>query len=165
MRLRKYEPDDAKNIISWLDNERDFRLWSADRYNSYPITENEINENYKKCSEMGFFQPMTLIDDNEIPIGHLILRSVDSDDNIIRFGFIIVDNKVRGKGYGKILIRSAIEYVRNELNVRKISLGVFKENVNAYKCYLASGFREVDIEKDAYVFDGEKWDCIEMILE
>ena len=37
MKFRSYKEDDASIILSWISNEREFRLWSADRYENYPI--------------------------------------------------------------------------------------------------------------------------------
>ena len=36
MNLRDYKESDAIEILSWIDSEREFRLWSADRYEKYP---------------------------------------------------------------------------------------------------------------------------------
>ena len=164
MYLRKYIETDAEKILSWISDERAFRLWSADRYGEYPITPDEINQNYRECCKNGGFCPVTLIDDNETIIGHLILRNPTEDKSIIRLGFIIVDNKVRGKGYGKKLLELAIRYAREELKAQEINLGVFKENEGAYKCYTSVGFKEVGVEHNAYIFNDETWDCVEMIL-
>ncbi len=163
MELRKYKNSDAKTILTWIGTERELRLWSADRYNNYPISEVDINNNYKECSKDGFY-PLTMIDDNHI-IGHLILRNPTSDKSIIRMGFIIVDNKKRGCGYGKKIIELAIKYAKEKLHAKEINLGVFTCNTSALKCYEKSGFVVVDIEKNAYNFHGEKWDCAEMILK
>lgn len=164
MYLRKYLESDAEKILSWIADERAFRLWSADRYGEYPITPDEINQNYRECCKTGGFYPVTLIDDNETVIGHLILRNPAEDKSIIRLGFIIVDNKVRGKGYGKKLLELAIRYAREELKAQEINLGVFKDNEGAYKCYASVGFKEVGVEHNAYTFNDETWDCIEMTL-
>ena len=165
MILRKYKETDAEKILSWIECERDFRLWSADRYGEYPIKAEEINLNYKQCSEAGGFFPVMLVDEEENVIGHLILRNPGGDKTIVRLGFIIVDHRIRGKGYGKALLNLAIKYAREELSAREINLGVFKNNENAYNCYLSVGFKEIGIEKDAYRYENESWDCVEMILE
>lgn len=49
MYFRKYKEDDAKEILSWIKDEREFRLWSADRYNNYPALPSDINNNYLEC--------------------------------------------------------------------------------------------------------------------
>jgi len=164
MYLRKYKESDADKILSWISTEREFRLWSADRYETYPIGPDDINLNYSRCSKADNFYPLILVDEKENIIGHLILRNPGENKEIVRFGFIIVDNKVRGKGYGKSLLNLAIKYAKEELSATEISLGVFKNNESAYNCYCSVGFKEVKAEKGAYMYEDEIWDCAEMIL-
>ena len=104
MKLRKYYETDAIEIIKWINNEKEFRLWTADGYDKYPISPLDININYNNCIELGNFYPMTLVENNKI-VGYLILRNPDANLDVIRLGFIIVDNNLRGKGYGKQLIK------------------------------------------------------------
>lgn len=164
MNFRKYEEDDAKEILSWIKDEREFRLWSADRYEKYPASPSDINDNYIECEKASNFYPFTLEDEGKV-IGHLILRNPGENKEVIRLGFIIVDRSIRGKGYGKKLINEAIKYAKEKLGAKEINLGVFANNKNAFECYKAVGFKVVDIEKCAYQFYDEKWDCAEMILE
>lgn len=163
MEFRNYQESDAIEILKWIKTERDFRLWSADRYEKFPATPEDINENYKICKNNGLFCPMTLVDDNKI-IGHLILRKSNKGEHAIRLGFIIVDDSMRSKGYGKKIINEAITYAREKLNANEINLGVFANNESAIRCYKAVGFEEVGLEKNAYMFQDENWDCIEMRL-
>lgn len=164
MNLRKYKEEDAKKILSWIKNEREFRMWSADRYEKYPPSPSDINNNYLKSKETSNFYPFTLEDEGKV-IGHLILRNPGENKNIIRLGFIIVDNSIRGKGYGKQLIKEAIKYAKEKLGAKEINLGVFTNNEGALQCYKSVGFKLIDIEKNAYQFYEEQWDCAEMILE
>lgn len=161
--LRKYLKSDANTIIKWIADERALRLWSADRYGDFPIKTEDINNNYTKCVSNGNFYPMTLVDGNKI-IGHIILRNPAGNKDIIRLGFIIVDPAIRGKGYGKLIIKKAIEYAKNVLHAKEINLGVFANNTNAYNCYKAAGFKEISIDKNVMQFQNENWDCVEMIL-
>ena len=80
-------------------------------------------------------------------------------------GFIIVDSSIRGKGYGKMLINTAIEFARDTLGAKEINLGVFVNNEGALHCYQSVGFEITNIEKNAYQFYDEEWDCAEMILK
>ena len=164
MELRKYIKSDADEIIKWIKDERALRLWSLDRYGDYPIKAEDINNNYDKCIASGNFYPMTLVDGNKI-IGHLILRNPDSNKDVIRLGFIIVNPDLRGKGYGKTLINEAIKYSKDMLNAKEINLGVFENNENAYHCYKSVGFKEIRIDKNIFQFKNESWNCIEMVLE
>lgn len=164
MELRKYQETDAAEILKWTTNEKEFRLWSADRYGKYPITPDHINANYNECIKVSGFYPMTLVDGEKI-VGHLILRKPNPEENKIRLGFIIVDNTMRKQGLGRRLIEEAINYAKNELKASEINLGVFANNENAYKCYKNLGFVEVGKEENALSFENETWDCIEMVLK
>lgn len=164
MIFREYKENDAKEILNWIGNEREFRLWSSDRYNNYPILPSDINNNYLECRKISNFYPFTLENEGKI-IGHIILRNPGKSKDIIRLGFIIVDKRIRGKGYGKILIKEAIKYAKEKLNAKEINLGVFCNNKSAFECYKSVGFKVLNVEKDAYRFYDESWDCIEMILE
>ncbi len=163
MILRTYKEDDAKEILNWIKNEREFRLWSADRYEKYPASPEDINNNYLRSSKISEFYPLTLEDNGKI-IGHLILRNPGENKEVIRMGFIIVDNSIRGKGYGKTLINLAINYAKENLGAKEINLGVFVNNDGALHCYESVGFKITEIENNAYQFYDEQWDCAEMIL-
>lgn len=163
MNFRTYKEEDAKEILSWIKDEREFRLWSADRYKNYPASPLDINSNYLECKKTSDFYAFTLEDEEKI-IGHLILRNPEKNKEVIRLGFVIVDSSIREKGYGKILINEAIKYAKEKLGTKKINLGVFTNNKSAFECYKSIGFKVVDIKKDAYHFYDEQWDCAEMIL-
>lgn len=51
MMLRDFTSTDANEIIKWIKNERKFRLCSADRYDKYPISSDDINNNYIECKK------------------------------------------------------------------------------------------------------------------
>lgn len=167
-RLRPYKAEDANAIISWIKDEPALRKWSSDRYGAYPIKSEDINYKYLECNgdcaEPDNFYPFTATDENG-PVGHLILRYTGGDKSTIRLGFIIVDDNRRGKGYGKRMIQMAIKYAFDMLGAKKVTLGVFDNNLPAYYCYKAAGFKEVVME-EPFIFEimGEKWNCIEMEL-
>ncbi|MBR3824047.1 MAG: GNAT family N-acetyltransferase [Lachnospiraceae bacterium] len=166
LKLRPYKQADAETIVSWIKDERALRKWSSDRYGAYPITAADINYKYLDCNgdceEPDNFYPLTLVDESG-PVGHLILRYTDEAKSIIRFGFVIVDDNKRGRGYGKRMLQMAIRYAFDMLKAEKITLGVFENNPSAYFCYKAAGFREIPMEKE-FIFEilGEQWKCIEL---
>lgn len=47
---------------------------------------------------------------------------------------------------------------------KEINPGVFTNNLGAYECYKAAGFKVTSIIKDAFLFHNEKWDYAEMVL-
>ena len=165
LRLRPYKPCDAKAIVSWLGDEFSFRQWCADRFEHYPLTEEALNAHYDAQRLNDAFYPMTAFDENGVQ-GHMILRFTDEQKTHLRFGFVIVNPLLRGKGYGKEMLRLAICFGKHVLKADNISLGVFENNPAAFHCYQAVGFREIALpEKESYCVFGEEWLCREMMLQ
>ena len=158
MTLRPFNINDVPTILSWCKDKHAFRLWSADRYKEFPAQPEEMQEQYKGDK----MYPLTAVADDEI-VGHLLLRYPMEDRTVVRFGFVIVDNSKRGMGYGKQMLRLAIDYVQQELGTQKITLGVFCDNHSAVECYKSVGFRITGT--DSYPIDGEEWKGFEMELE
>lgn len=65
-------------------------------------------------------------------------------------------------GYGRKLLKLAINYARNILHAKRITLGVFCDNLPAFECYKSVGF--TNIGNDSYMIDGEEWQGYEMEL-
>ena len=162
LRLRPYKTCDARTIVSWVGDETAFRKWCADRYDSYPITAEDMNRHYDAAADSDSFYEMTAFDETGV-VGHLIMRFTDDAKTTLRFGFVIVDNQKRGKGYGKEMLQLAIQYAFEILKVEKITLGVFENNEAAYGCYRAAGFHDVTLEEtEYYPIFGEQWKCLEL---
>ena len=161
LKLRQYQSCDAQAITRWIKNEYAFRQWSADRYENYPITADDMNNYYSQYSKDELYK-LTAVDEDKI-IGHLTIRFIDDARKIARLGFVIVDDSKRGKGYGKQLVSSALKYAFDELKADKVTLGVFENNTPAVHCYLFCGFKIVERElTESYQCMGETWNCIEM---
>lgn len=169
LRLRPYKPCDAATILNWCRDELTFRKWTGDRYEKFPITEVDMNEKYfafnGDCLESDNFYPFTVLDDNDI-IGHFILRYVDELKKVLRIGFVIIDDKKRGMGYGAEMIRLAVKYCFEIYGADKVTIGAFENNYSAFKCYKNAGFKEISAEKSVYAeVCGEKWKIIELEYE
>ncbi len=160
LRLRPYKECDAEHIVKWIKDEYTFRRWCADKFESYPITAEDLKNHYReKCNNDGYYQ-MTAFDETGIA-GHLIMRFLDKAKKILRFGFIIIDDEKRGKGYGKELVVLALKYAFDILKVEKVTLGVFDNNPNAIQCYKSVGFKETG-KLEQYQLIDQNWKCIDM---
>lgn len=161
MKLRDFKKEDAEIIAGWIQSEEGLYKWSADRFNKYPLSGDDINENYTPQIETGRFYPLTAVDDNGTVVGHFIIRYPrDDDDSSVRFGFVIVDPSLRGKGYGKEMLVLGVEYVKEHLFASRIDLGVFENNENARHCYEAVGFTAYST-RECEMSIGT-WKCIDM---
>ena len=166
LRLRQYKPCDADSIVSWIKDEDALRKWSSDRFGDFPITSEDINNKYFNnngdCTEDDNFYPVTAFDENGV-VGHLILRYTDKEKKVIRFGFVIVDDSKRGKGYGRQMLGLGIEYIKQNLGCTRVDLGVFDNNPKARSCYESAGFKPFS---DGHVCDTPfgQWHCTDMEL-
>ena len=152
LKLRPYKPCDAQAIAKWVQDKDVFEIWGGERFGDFPITAEIIDNKYRldngDCIEPDNFYPWTAFDDNSV-VGHFIMRYINGDHKIIRFGWVIVDSGVRGKGYGTEMLRLGLKYAFDILGAEKITIGVFEDNTPAHKCYQKVGFVDAGVTKDA----------------
>ena len=152
LKLRLYKPCDAQAIAKWVQDKDVFEMWGGERFGDFPITAEIIDNKYRldngDCIEPDNFYPWTAFDDNGV-VGHFIMRYINGDLRIIRFGWVIVDSGVRGKGYGTEMLRLGLKYAFDILGAEKITIGIFEDNTPAHKCYQKVGFVDAGVTKDA----------------
>lgn len=161
MKLRGYESKDAAVICTWLRTEEELYKWSSDRFNKFPLSAQDIEENYAPQIVSGRFFPLTAVDEDENILGHFIIRYPREDDNTsVRFGFVILAPECRGSGMGQEMLRLGVQFVKENLVASRIDLGVFENNEKAKRCYEAVGFREYGRRECALPIG--TWTCIDL---
>ena len=159
LKLRPYKSCDAQAIAKWVEDKDVFTKWGGERFGEYPISAETIDEKYRKdngdCTEPDNFYPWTAFDDNGI-VGHFIMRYLNGDRKLLRFGWVVVDSAARGKGYGAQMLRLGLTYAFEFLGAEKVTIGVFENNAIVHSCYQKVGFADVGITK------GEPCNVIEM---
>ena len=114
IRLRPYKSCDSKVIVKWLNDEDVFIKWGGERFGKYPISADIIDDKYTKangdCKEPDNFYPWTAINEDNKVVGHFIMRYTGRDNKQLRFGWVVVDNTLRGKGYGKQMLMKGLKY-------------------------------------------------------
>lgn len=101
--------------------------------------------------------------DDGIPVGFFVL-AVNVSNNSGFLKFVIVDNKLRGKGYGSQMIKLMLKYAFDITGVLSVQLNVFDTNDRAKKCYLNVGFIEDNIVEDAFTYEDESWGRCHMVI-
>ncbi len=158
LRIRPYKPTDAPEILSWCRDEMAFYQWTAGVLGEFPITE-------VKFSFVEKLMPFTAFDESGVA-GFFTLRNPGETPDELRFGFVILNPEIRGKGYGKQMLQKGMKFAFECYGAERVSLGVFENNPAAYHCYRAVGFRDVTPEEqERYTVMGETWKCRELILE
>ena len=125
--IRPYNASDAGTILSWCQDEKAFYQWTAGILGKYPITQSEF-------SFVESLMPFTAFDETGI-VGFFTLRNPNESLDELRFGFVIMNPLMRGKGYGKAMLRLGLRFAFEIYGAKKASLGVFENNLSAYYCY------------------------------
>ena len=153
--LRAYRPEDAETVLSWCTDERAFYQWTAGILGPWPPTE----------AAFAFVEGLTpfLAEAAGRPAGFFTLRQPEKTKKELRFGFVILDPALRGRGLGREMLRLGMDYAFQVRGADAVTLGVFENNPRAYHCYRAAGFREVFLSPtETYAVLGEAWPCREM---
>ena len=159
--FRDFAYTDADLILSWIDSERALRLWSADTYGEYPLNSSDIISRYELIrSNHGENVRILMAEEDGVPAGHIVLRRLGDEKDTVRFGYIIVDSCIRGTGYGKKLLSLAEDYAIRCYGAQRLTLGVFENNLPAFKCYSSFGFCECCDE--LVKIGDESWKCLEL---
>ncbi|MBP5444805.1 MAG: GNAT family N-acetyltransferase [Acholeplasmatales bacterium] len=160
--IKPYSSSYAKTILSFTNDEESYYRWSANVLGSYPIDENKFNDRIKELKSTKLFYPY-VVKHNEEVIGFFTLRYRVESVNDLTIGFVIINPKYRGQGFGKKMLDLAINLAFSKFKSDSVNLRVFKDNIEAYNCYKKCGLKENGIT-DTYEILGNKWLVIEMAL-
>lgn len=161
--IKPYNSSYADTILSWTDGIESFYRWSAGVLGSYPIDGVKFNERIKELKASKLFYPYVFKTGDEV-IGFFSLRYKVEIVNDLTIGFIILDPKHRGKGYGEKMLNLAINLAFSKYKADSVNLRVFKDNTAAYNCYKKCGLKENGIT-DVYEILDSKWDVVELEMK
>ncbi len=163
--LREFTDKDAQAVACWAEDERTMRFWSADQFDHYPLCADDILSFYNKILSHGDRVFRFVAEEDGCAVGHFLLREFDREHHFVRIGFVILAPCARGKGYGKKMMKLAVDFAVSHLDARRITLGVFTNNPAAYGCYRSLGFQKDPAKIDKmHTFFGEEWICTELEL-
>ncbi|MCM1026348.1 MAG: GNAT family N-acetyltransferase [Roseburia sp.] len=163
MRIRPYIPaKDYEAIEKWIDNERTHVLWCANLL-PYPITQKSFHAFLEKEAIDWNDSAYIATEDNGTPVG-FFCYSLNTEDSVGFLKFILVDPASRGAGYGKKMLRLALQYAFWITGAEAVQLNVFRENLPARRCYEKAGFAERKVEQDIFSYQDETWSRCNMIV-
>jgi [ribosomal protein S5]-alanine N-acetyltransferase len=140
--LRNLEPqkDDLNNYISWMTNTSQNKFiesvrdnFSIEQLKTYIADKNNSSD----AILFGIFDK-----DGGKHIGNVKLEPIVERD-FAWLGVLIGDPSLRGRGVGFEVVSRLMEFSRDFLHLKYITLGVKKDNIPALKLYRKLGFSEV----------------------
>jgi RimJ/RimL family protein N-acetyltransferase len=164
VRLTAEEPELLGKTFSNWDRDSEFRrllddeppcLWSAKKIKEW------FEKDSEERDEKGFqFLIRTLQDD--CLIGFVGLWDIEWSHGEAEVGIGIGERVSWGKGYGTDAMRVILRYGFTELNLKRITLGVFDYNARAIRSYEKVGFTLEGRMRKAIYRDGSRVDIVYM---
>jgi RimJ/RimL family protein N-acetyltransferase len=160
--LAAVNPDtDAEIIARWSYDSQFWRLAHTDP--AFPALPGSVKRALEAAPiERPRFAIRTLADKRLI--GLIGLYTVFQPQREAFMGIQIGERDYWGKGYGTDALRVLLRYAFNELNLYRVSLSVLEGNARAIRSYEKCGFRYEGRERQAWAYDGRRWDEIYMGL-
>lgn len=162
MRLRAYiENIDFPYLQKWTCDERVHYLWCAGLF-PYPLQRESFQKALNKNASEWQDSAYTITADDGKPIG-FFTYNINNSDNYGFLKFVILDQSLRGQGYGTKMLNLICQFAFNMTGVSSIMLNVFDVNKAARQCYLRAGFAEEHTEETIFHFYEESWKRCHMI--
>ena len=95
--------------------------------------------------------------------GRISIYNIDYKNQKSEYG-IFINNEYQGKGIASRASKLLISYVFSNLNLRKIYVHVFSNNLPAIKLYKKLGFEEEGVLKEETFKNGEYKNVIRMAI-
>lgn len=163
LRLRPFCTIDAKTIITWTDNSKEFYMWSAGLLGDFPISEQKLLEAVSARDDNSGYFPLVAFDDDGLA-GFLTIRTPGEDNMKVALGYVIINPNKRNKGYGKQMLKLTLKFVFELYGASEVVLDVFDCNIQAYNCYKSVGFKETG-RQELFKLNEYTWTYIEMMIK
>jgi [ribosomal protein S5]-alanine N-acetyltransferase len=93
-------------------------------------------------------------------IGNIKIGSINWQHRYGDVGLLIGDKNSWGKGIAAEAISLVTQYAFEELNLHKLTAGMYEQNIGSYKAFIKAGYQEVGRFKQHYFSHGEYVDGI-----
>jgi RimJ/RimL family protein N-acetyltransferase len=162
--FRAFQPQDYPRLLAAIDSLQALVQWVGPLLR-FPLDEAQL-EAYRTSAtgEPSTRRIYTACDGTGRPVGHIELNDIDGYS--ARLCRVLIDPPLRGRGFGRAMVRQALHIGFEELGLKRIDLGVYDFNTAAIRCYELEGFvREGHLRQARRVGD-EIWSTALMgILE
>ncbi|MDC0622525.1 GNAT family N-acetyltransferase [Flavobacteriaceae bacterium] len=151
--LRALESEDINYLFSIENNEK---YWSISD-SQIPFSRYLLNR-YLKNSNMDIYEAkqlrLVITNFQNITIGLIDLFDIDFKNN--RAGVaIIINEKMRSKGFAKEALELLIKYSKTHLSLHQLYCNILEDNSHSINLFKSVEFKQVGLKKDWIKFDGK----------
>lgn len=165
IRLEFFTKDDFADLQKWINTEELMMNWAGGLF-TFPLTEESLEWYISDTNtpESGAYVFKVLEESTGRVVGHISLGSLSQKNRSARITRVFLSPETRGKGYCYHMIRAVAYFGFRELNLHRISLGVYSNNKDALNCYLKAGFIIEGTMRDNTFFNNEWFSLVEMSM-
>lgn len=159
--LKLMDGEDEQEIVKWRNRKEIIDNLFTNKGITLSQHRNWFESYIKTNSRIEFV--ITKKEDNK-KIGTIGLSSIDCKNQKAEYGILIGEKDERGKGYAKEASFGIVKYGFEELNLQKIYLKAFSDNINAINLYIKLGFKQEGVLKREIFKNGKFKDVIIMAI-
>ena len=164
--LQYFTQDDFDQLIRWVDSEKFLMQWAGPSFN-YPLDKSQLSEYLRGANDDQTDKLIYKVVHTETGamIGHISLVRIDRENHSARIGRVLVgDQSYQGQGICRQMIERIVKIAFEDLELHRVSLGVFDFNSAAISCYQKAGFKKEGLLRDYRKVGDEYWSLWEMSL-
>jgi len=160
--LRSLNLEDLEgDYIKWFD---DTEICVGNNHHRFPYSIENLKE-YIESSYNRNLLILAIIDKKRnVHIGNVAITSIDYINSNCDFSIVIGDKNAWGKGFGYLVAKLVIEHVFYALNIKRINIGTYENNIGMINLAKKLGAVEEGIRRNAAFKNGEYVNVIEFGL-
>ncbi|CAM3545357.1 MULTISPECIES: GNAT family N-acetyltransferase [Saccharibacillus] len=162
--LQPFERADFDELIRWSGDEAFLLQWSGPQFR-FPLSEDQLEAYVQGANEPDVSDRLVYkaVDPSSgAVVGHVSLGAIDRYNRSGRVGKVLVFGDYRGRGYGSGILHEILRIGFDNLQLHRISLGVFDFNLSALRLYEQAGFVREGLIRDSRRHGDTYWNLIEM---
>jgi len=160
-KLRPLEQQDSEILFSWYRDLEVTDLLDIDLPVGMISIIDMITKKTTSTDTVGF-----MVEDrkSDIPIGVIMLNSINWVDRKAELGIMIGDKGYWSKGYGEDAAKTLLGYAFNRLDLHRIFLKTYSFNERAIRCFEKCGFKEEGRLRAGRYWKGKRHDVLVMSM-
>ncbi|MCP3029126.1 GNAT family N-acetyltransferase [Halobacillus sp. A5] len=163
--LKFFQKQDYDQLINCVESPAFLLQWAGPDFH-YPLTyeqlDNYIHEANKQDSTTFIYKAVDL--NTNQTVGHIGLKNIDRHNRSVRVGKVLVYKEARGQGVGRRMMEEILSIAFLQLDMHKVTLGVFDFNKPAVQAYKNAGLKIDGLLRDHRRFENEYWSLFEMSI-
>ncbi len=158
--LRSFQDKDIEMWTSWFNDNETTRFMNKA---VFPNTESQQRKHLEnsKVDKNNIQFAIVLKDESQSLIGTIGIHKIDWVHRTADISILIGERIGLGKGIGKQAISLVVDHAFLKMNMRKLTAGMWSENIGSKKAFEANGFIKEGTRAEQYESDGKLYDSFE----